>query len=123
MTTLCSHEDLIATQDALKNVEKSYPALFEQLFHIVNLTRSLQLRYQFMGCLLMDEDPGKNKPSYLHHSVLELYKNEIQKLKDNPDFPVIQKMFKSFKKVGYAKMCLLLLGTEPETLTGLTVIK
>ncbi|MET3697915.1 hypothetical protein SAMN05877753_104207 [Bacillus oleivorans] len=123
MTTLCSHEDLIATQDALKHVEKSYPALFEQLLHIVNLTRSLQLRYQFMGCLLMDEDPGKNKPSYLHHSVLELYKREIQKLKDNPDFPVIKKTFKSFKKVGYAKISLLLQGAKPETLTGLSVIK
>ena len=123
MTTICSHEELISTQEALEKIEKSYPALFEHLLHIVNLTRSLQLRYQFMGCLLMDDDPGKNRPPYLHQSVLELYIKEIQKLKENPDFPVIQKTFSSYKKIGYAKMSLLLQGTAPETLTGLTVIK
>lgn len=118
MITICSIEELTAAEEAFDTMKKNYPALFNKLVEIVNLTRALQFKYQYMASLLMDENPNDSKPNYVYDSVLRLYKRELQKVKEDPHFEVLKHIFSQFKNIGYAKLCLLVLGKSPESLIG-----
>ncbi|RUQ28472.1 hypothetical protein ELQ35_12480 [Peribacillus cavernae] len=108
---------------ALENLKKSYPNLFEKLLEVVNLTRALQFKYQYMGCLIMNEDPSYYAPNFVQGSVLRLYKKEVQKLKEDLDCDVLKQTFIDFRETGYAKISLLVLGMTPESLTGASIIQ
>ncbi|WP_077210910.1 hypothetical protein [Bacillus dakarensis] len=123
MITLSSINELEATQEALKKMKKAYPALFRKWLDMVFLTRALQFKYHYLGCLIMNEDPGQYTPGFVHESVLNLYKNELQKLKDDQDFHIIQSIFSQFKDSGYAQISLLAMGMDPESLIGPSHIK
>lgn len=123
MITLSSQDELKETKQAIENIRKSYPVLFEKLVEVINLTRALQFKYQYMGCLLTDENPGNHTPNFVQGSVLRLYKKELQKVKDDAHYQVLQQMFTDFRNVGYAKISLLALGMTPESLTGPSVIQ
>ncbi|PLR83281.1 hypothetical protein CVD25_11650 [Bacillus canaveralius] len=118
MLTLCSIDELTTTKQALEKLKKDHPNLFGKLLDIVNLTRALHFKYHYMGSLVMGEDPGQAVPNYVYGSVLRLYKKELQKLKDDDDFPVLQKTFSEFSNTGYAKISLLVLGETPESLAS-----
>jgi hypothetical protein len=121
--TLSSQDELKATKDALDSLKASYPDLFEKLVDVINLTRALQFKYHYMGCLITGEDPGNHAPNFVQGSVLRLYKKEMQKLKDNLDFHVVKNTFTEFRNISYAKICLLALGETPESLTGASIVK
>lgn len=123
MITLSSHDELKATKEALENLKKSYPDLFEKLVDVVNLTRALQFKYQYMGCLIMDEDPSYYAPNFVQGSVLRLYKKEVQKLKEDRDSHILKQTFTEFKETGYSNISLLVLGLTPESLVGATIIQ
>lgn len=123
MITLSSHDELKETKEALDTLKKSYPDLFEKLVDVVNLTRALQFKYQYMGCLIMDEDPSYYAPNFVQGSVLRLYKKEVQKLKEDLDCHVLKQTFNDFRETGYAKISQLILGTTPESLTGASIIQ
>lgn len=123
MVTLCSLNELQSTKDALDNLRKNYPILFEKLLDLVNLTRAFHFKYQFMGSLLMDEDPGEDAPKFVYGSVLRLYKKEIQKLNDDADFQALKQIFIDYKSISYTKICLLVFGMSPESLVGSTNLK
>ena len=123
MITLSSIDELKATKGAIEKLKKDYPDLFEKLLDVVNLTRAFQFKYHYMGCLIMDEDPGQYKPNFVYGSVLRLYKKELQKLKDDSDFQVLKQTFSEFRNTGYAKISLLVLGMTPESLVGASSIK
>ncbi|MDQ0219742.1 hypothetical protein [Peribacillus cavernae] len=123
MITLSSQDDLKAAKEALEAVKNSYPALFEKLVDVINLTRALQFKYQYLGCLITDEDPGNNAPCFVHGSVLRLYKKEFQSLKDDSDSAVLKQAFIEFKHISYAKVSLLAIGMTPESLLGASTIK
>ncbi|XJZ27900.1 hypothetical protein ACF5W4_03465 [Bacillota bacterium Lsc_1132] len=118
MLTLTSIDNLKATKEALEKLQKNYPTLFVKLLDMVYLTRAFHFKYQYMGCLLMDEYPGADKPNFVYDSVLRLYKREIQKLKDDENFHELTKIFTEFKSASYTKICLLVLGRSPESLVG-----
>ncbi|TDL66228.1 hypothetical protein QNH48_02070 [Neobacillus sp. YX16] len=123
MITLSSIDELRATKDALEKLKKDYPNLFEKLLDMVNLTRAFQFKYNYMGCLFMDEDPGQYTPNFVYGSVLRLYKKELQKLKDDHESQVLKQTFSEFRNTGYAKISLLVLGMSPESLVGASSIR
>jgi hypothetical protein len=122
MITLCSQNELREAQNAIKNLEQSYPELFEKLLDVINLTRAMQLTYQYMGCLIMNVDPGNSHPQFIYRSVIRLYKKEIQKLTEDKDIEVLRDTFNLFKNVGYARISQLALGKSPESLAGSSAI-
>ncbi|WP_409303999.1 hypothetical protein [Peribacillus sp. SCS-155] len=118
MITLSNIDELKAAKEALDKLQKDYPALFEKLSDMVNLTRAFQFNYDYLGCLVMDEDASKCTPKFVYGSVLRLYKKEVQKLKDDQDCEVLKQTFSQFKQTGYAKISQLVLGMAPESLVG-----
>ncbi|WP_191559758.1 hypothetical protein [Metabacillus idriensis] len=123
MITLSSINELNDTKVALEKLKKDYPDLFQKLLDMVFLTRAFQFKYHYLGCLIMNEDPGANTPKFANGSVLKVYKRELQKLKDDLDFPVLKQTFSEYKSTGYSKISQLVLGTAPESLVGATIIK
>ncbi|MFJ7510971.1 hypothetical protein ACIQW7_16075 [Peribacillus simplex] len=123
MITLSSVDELQATESALEKIKYSYPELFNKLFHVVALTRALQFKYQFMGTLIMDENPNEYTPEFVMPSVIGLYIEEVQKLKDDPNIQVLLQTFSQNKNIGYAKISMLVLGKSPESLLGASYIK
>lgn len=123
MITLSSINELNDTKVALEKLKKDYPDLFQKLLDMVFLTRAFQFKYNYLGCLIMNEDPGANTPKFANGSVLKVYKRELQKLKDDLDFPVLKQTFSEYKSTGYSKISQLVLGTAPESLVGATIIK
>jgi hypothetical protein len=124
IATLCSLDELKKVKKALDQLENSYPALFEKMVHVMNLTRALQMKYQYMGCLIMDEDPSDCLPNLPHgSSVLRLYKKEVASLKNDADAYIMKQIFTSFKETGYAKISLLSLDRTPESLVGASSVK
>ncbi|MGE7906861.1 hypothetical protein ACQKNS_20935 [Peribacillus sp. NPDC094092] len=123
MITLSSVDELQATEEALEKIRYSYPELFIKLLHVVALTRALQFKYQFMGTLIMDENPNEYTPEFVMPSVIGLYKEEVQKLKDDPNIQVLLRTFSQIKNIGYAKISMLVLGKSPESLLGASYIK
>ena len=123
MIALSSIDELKATKEAIEKLKNDYPNLFEKLLDTVNLTRAFQFKYQYMGCLLMNENPGESAPSFVYGSVLRLYKKELQKLKDDQDSQVLKQIFSKFRNTGYAKISLLIMGMKPESLVGPSSIR
>jgi hypothetical protein len=99
-----------------------HPTLYDQLLHVVSLTRQLHFKYHFMGNLLMNEDPSTYQPN-VKDSVIKLYLKEIQLLKDNDRNGALQNLLAESRHHGYAKICLLVLGNSPESLIGASFIK
>lgn len=122
MITLCSQDELKSAQTALNQLEESRPELFEKFMDVINLTRAMQLKYQYMGCLIMNEEPGNAEPQFVTGSVIRLYKKEMQKLKDDKDIHELREVFIEFKHTGYARLSLLALGRTPESLAGSSAI-
>jgi hypothetical protein len=123
MITLSNVDELQASEAALEKIKYSYPELFNKLLHVVALTRALQFKYQFMGTLIMDENPNEYTPEFVMPSVIELYIEEVQKLKDDPNIQVLLQTFSQNKNIGYAKISMLVLGKSPESLLGASCIK
>ncbi|MDM5214279.1 hypothetical protein QUF94_23135 [Peribacillus sp. NJ4] len=123
MITLSSVDELHETEAALEKIKYSYPELFNKLLHVVALTRTFQFKYQFMGTLIMDENPNEYTPEFVMPSVIRLYIEEVQKLKDDPNIQVLLQTFSQNKNIGYAKISMLVLGKSPESLLGASSIK
>lgn len=124
MITVSSINELTTAKQALKDLKKDYPSLFEKFTDMVNLTRALEFKYYYMGRLLMDEDPSECSPHYVYHSVLRVYKRELKKLKEDPNFRNLRTLFFKYRNgIGYANLCLLGLDKNPETLVGPSVMK
>ncbi len=123
MITISSISELKTAKEALEELKKNDPDLFNQLLDAINLTRALHFKYQYMGCLLMDEEPGENVPDFVYGSVLRLYKKEIQKLKNNANIQALKDILSTYKRNGYAKLCLLALDRTPESLVSPTQVQ
>lgn len=123
MITLSNVDELQASEAALEKIKYSYPELFNKLLHVVALTRALQFKYQFMGTLIMDENPNEYTPEFVMPSIIKLYIEEVQKLKDDPNIQVLLQTFSQSKNIGYAKISMLVLGKSPESLLGASCIK
>lgn len=123
MITLTNIDELKATKEAIEKLKQDYPNLFEKLLDIVNLTRALQFKYHYMGCLITDEDPGQYTPNNVYGTVLGLYKGELQRLKEDINYEIVKQTFSEFRNTGYSKISLLVLGNTPESLVGPSSIR
>jgi len=123
MVTISSMNRLTAAKDGLKMLEQEHPVLFEKLLDVIYLTRALHFKYHYMGCLVMDEDPGPSSPDFVYGSVLRIYKKEIQKLKNDGSLHALRQLFSDCSSIGYSKLCLLALGHSPESLVEPSFMK
>lgn len=113
---------LYDVKEDLDKLKLKYPELSEQLVHVVSLTRQLQLKYGYMGSLLMDEDLPAYEPKFLRGSVLHLYQQEVQKLKDHSDIDQLTQVMQKHKDINDSKIFLLTLGAKPELLQGSAIM-
>lgn len=121
MIAISNLEDLHSIKEALERINKYQPNLFEKWLHVINLTRQLQFRYHYMGCLLTNEDPGRFVPKCAP-SVLSLYKSEIAKLKEDKEAETLLQLLHDYSKVGYSQISLLTLNQNPESLVGVSAV-
>ncbi|MRG87355.1 hypothetical protein [Salinibacillus xinjiangensis] len=123
MLKLASLDELYEAKQGLEEVSHCNPEIYDILTHVVSLTRQLQIKYGYMGALLMDEDLNTTYPEFVKGSVLSLYKKEVDKLKNHRDFPVVKTVLDQHRDIGDAKLSLLVLGAKPELLRGSTIMK
>lgn len=123
MVTFTSLHELEMTNKALEDLKKDYSDLFVKFLDIVNLTRAFQFKYHYLVALIMNQDPGEDKPNFVYGSVLRLYKREVQRLKEHTDFHVLEQFFAQNKNMDSTKICLLALGMTPDSLVGSSFLK
>lgn len=122
MLTLSSIDELKHAQDSLTALHQSKPDLFEKYLHVLHLTRQLQFKYDYMGHLLMGQPPNHSHPNHVKDSVLQLYANQIDELKNDRAFADLKQLLLEHQHAGHAKISMLALGTAPESLVGVSVI-
>ncbi|MFD2922254.1 hypothetical protein [Halobacillus naozhouensis] len=115
--------DICKARNDLEEIKRQHSELYEQLLHVVSLTRQLQLKYGYMGSLLMDEELPEYKPKFVRESVLRLYHCEVQTLKECSDIHVVKAFMTKHRKIGDSRIFLLILGAKPERLHGSTIMK
>ncbi|RLQ94051.1 hypothetical protein [Falsibacillus albus] len=123
MLALSSRDQLQEAHDSLQALKGSEPELFGHFLHVVNLTRQLQFKYQYMGSLIANENPLRFHPKNVEDSVMALYHAEIEKLKAADANHTLRGLLKDHAEGGYAKISLLILGNPPESLVGFSIIK
>lgn len=110
-------------KSAIEELKATKPTLYKRFVHIIHLTRQMQFKFQYMGCLIMDEDPSKFRPKFLDDYVLIVYQNEIEKLKADNQVLELKQLLAVYKMVGYAKLCELVMGKNPEVLVGPAIVR
>jgi hypothetical protein len=81
------------------------------------------LKYGYMGSLLRDKELPDYEPKFVRGSILSLYQEEVQKLKENPNIVQLKDIMKKHRQISDSKLFLLILGAKPELLQGSTIIK
>ncbi|WP_282137486.1 hypothetical protein [Rossellomorea aquimaris] len=122
-TMLAGMNELHEAKRDVESLKQEYPELNEQLVHVVSLTRQLQLKYGYMGSLLRDKELPDYEPKFVRGSILSLYQEEVQKLKENPNIVQLKVIMKKHRQISDSKLFLLILGAKPELLQGSTIIK
>ncbi|MGP4060527.1 hypothetical protein [Halobacillus sp. H74] len=115
--------ELYEAKEDLETLKHNYPELCEHLVHVVSLTRQLQLKYGYMGSLLMDDELPEYEPKFVRGSILNLYQEEVQGLKNHSEIDKLKALMRKHEKVRDSKLFLLTLGAKPELLQGSTIIK
>ncbi|WP_026571645.1 MULTISPECIES: hypothetical protein [Sediminibacillus] len=119
---LASLSEIYQAKEDIEHLKQQKPELYEHLLHVVSLTRQLQIKYGYLGSLLMEETP-KYQPEFVRESVLSLYLEEVEKLKNRADINLVKDIIERHRQVSESKICLLLLGAKPELLQGSTIMK
>ena len=120
---LAGLNDINKAKDDLEELKEQHSDLYEQLLHVVSLTRQLQIKYGYMGSLLMDEDLSMYKPKFVRESILAIYQEEVQKLKEHPEINLVKDLVEKHRNVSDSKVFQLILGAQPELLQGSTFIR
>lgn len=123
MLTTSSYDQLKNAQMAIGKLKDAKPSIYRKFINIIKLTRQLQFGYQYMGALIMDEDPGKFNSTSKDDYVLSVYYREIENLKTDKKFLDLQQLLKTYKQLSYANISKLALGEKPETLVGPTIVR
>ncbi|MYL20801.1 hypothetical protein GLW04_12940 [Halobacillus litoralis] len=123
MMKLASLGELYEAKEDIQDIRTRYPDVYAILNHVVSFTRQLQIKYGYMGALLMEEELDACRPEFIKGSILSVYQQEVNQLKNHEDFPVVQEFLNKHREVGDAKLFLLILGAKPELLRGSTIMK
>ncbi|GAB3045039.1 hypothetical protein [Virgibacillus ainsalahensis] len=122
MVITTSLSELTAANEEINQLQKAKPTLYEKLSELIQLTRQLQFKYQYMGCLLMDEDSDKFSPEVHVEYIIRLYRQEVEKLKADSTFDDLKGLLSNYRQVGYCNLCQLINGDTPENLVGPRVV-
>ena len=123
MLTTSSYNELKNAQIAIEELNAKKPSIFRKFINIIKLTRQLQFGYQYMGSLIMDEDPDKFNPMSQDDYILSVYYREIENLKTDKKFLDLKKLLKTYKQLSYANISKLALGENPVELVGPTLVR
>ncbi|SEU05018.1 hypothetical protein SAMN05421676_11620 [Salinibacillus kushneri] len=123
MITSPSYKELLKAKKDIEELNSSKPAIHQKFLNVIKLTRQLQYGYQFLGCLIMDEDPGDFSPVSQDEYVLSVFEEQIENLKSDQSFNHLKSMLNDNKQVSYANICKLALGTSPTSLVGPTLVR
>jgi hypothetical protein len=122
--TIASINDLETTKLDIEQLKGTYPELYERFVHLIHLTRQLQFKFHYMGSLLLDKKSDKYSPNCKDEFVINLYKKEINALKEVLGFSVLKQLLSNnSQEIGYANICRLALGEAPRTLVGASIVQ
>ncbi|AZU60568.1 hypothetical protein [Neobacillus mesonae] len=122
MLVSANYDDLKNAKLAIENLSVTDPSIYQMFLNIVELTRQLNYGFQYMGALLMDEDPSEFQPMDQDDYVLSIYHREIKNLKDHSKFSDLKRFLKEYHQLSYANISKLAMGQNPKELAGPTVI-
>ncbi|MBP2078346.1 hypothetical protein [Oceanobacillus polygoni] len=114
--------ELVSAKEAIDELGHTKPELFQRFINVIQLTRQLQFNYQYLGCLIMDENPDKCTPTIRNTYVFSVFEQEIDKLKADTKIIELQDFLASYKQIGYANLCKLVIGENPRFLVGPQVV-
>lgn len=123
MLVTSSIDELLQEQDAIEELKRTKPTCYQRFLNIIRLTRQLQFGFQYMGCLLMDEDTEAFRPTSPDDYVLSVYQQEINRLKADGIAEELHTLLDSSKPLSYSVICKLMLGENPKTLVGPAVVR
>ncbi len=126
MKTISSIQDLRKTQADVEKFKADYPNTYYRLLHLVNFTRQLQFKYEYLCGLMLDDDQYASHfaPHFVQRSIIDLYKSEIEKIHKHPNgLEALEKLMNAHKEIGYENFCLLVRGKTPEEIKGIFNMK
>lgn len=118
-----SIDNLLQAQEAIEKLKQKKPTRYQHFLNIIRLTRQLQFGFQYMGRLLMGEEPETSGGDSSEDYVLTVYKREINKFKANGTAEELHTLLDACKPLSYAAICKLMLGESPRTLVGPAVVR
>ena len=119
-------EELNQVKLDLKKLKNKFPNMYEKLEYIASLTRQLSIHYKYLGLLMFSDNPKtiqNERPTLIRESVLKLYEQEVEKVKNDRDFIFFKDMMLKFQNVKYSQIFLIILGAEPSFVFNNTIIK
>lgn len=122
MLITASINELVSAQKAINDLKTEKPEVYTNFTNIVLLTRQLQFKYQYMGCLIMDEEAESYCPSQKTDYVVNVYHQEIEKLKAQTKIAEVKELLSEYKQIGYSNLCKLVIGENPRLLVGPQVV-
>ena len=119
-------EELNQAKLDLKKLKNKFPNMYEKLEYIASLTRQLSINYKYLGLLMFSDNREiiqNKRPTLIRESVLKLYEQEVEKVKNDRDFIFFKDMMLKFQNVKYSQIFLIILGAEPSFVFKNTIIK
>lgn len=121
MRTICSIQELKEAQASVQHFKAEYPDTFSRLLHLVNLTRQLQFKYEYLCGLMLGKEAlaAHYAPHFVQKSIIDLYKSEIEKIHNySAGLDVLEQIMRRHREIGYENFCLLIRGKSPEDIKG-----
>lgn len=122
MVTESNYTQLKDAQIAIEKLHVTKPSIYKKFINIVKLTRQLHCGYQYMGSVIMGENPSDFYPESLDDYIMSVYHREIEKLKTDEKFSELKQVLNRYKQVSYVNISKLALGENPRELVGPTLI-
>ncbi|RYM02897.1 hypothetical protein EWH99_10300 [Sporolactobacillus sp. THM7-7] len=122
MKTICSIQDLRKAQTDVAHFKSEHPSTYYRMLHLVNFTRQLQFKYEYLCGLMQGDDEFARRyaPHFVQRSIIDLYKSEIEKIHHHPvGLEALNRLMDEHRVIGYENFCLLIRGKSPEEIKGI----
>ncbi|MFT8871539.1 MAG: hypothetical protein ABF868_04515 [Sporolactobacillus sp.] len=122
MKLISSIQKLKEAQTAFLTYKQSHADAFERLLHLVNLTRQMQFKYDYLCGLLLNDRAYADRfmPHFVQRSIIDLYENEVKKMSQFSQATVdLQNLLHAHQTIGFENLCLLIRGKTPEEIKGI----
>lgn len=119
---ISSIQDLKNARTDIEDFRTNYPDTFYRLLHLVNFTRQLQFKYEYLCGLMLGNEKfaARFAPHFVQRSIIDLYKSEIEKINKHPQgLQALERLMRAHGEIGYENFCLLVRGKTPEEIKGI----